>query len=83
MAHQHNPPNHINHINHSSDSVRIYLNYDLQLIFVIELIFKITFEINDDKSSVKTYNQKHHIMNQNNHLNQINHSSDSVRISEL
>jgi len=42
MAHQHNPPNHINQINHSSDIVRIYLNYDLQLIFVIEVIFKIT-----------------------------------------
>ena len=35
---------------------------------------------NDDKSSVKTYIQKHHIMNHNNHTNQINHSSDSVRI---
>jgi len=60
-----------------------YLNYDLQLIFVNEVIFKITFEINDDKSSVKIYIQKHHIMNQNNHTNQINHSSDNVRISEL
>ena len=40
MAHQHNPPN---HINRSSDNVRVnqlYLNYDLQLIFVIEVIFK-------------------------------------------
>ena len=34
----------------------------------------------DDKSSVKIYIQKHHIMNHNNHTNHINHSSDSVRI---
>ena len=35
-----NHNNQTNHINHSSDSVRIYLNYDLQLIFVIEVILK-------------------------------------------
>ena len=37
-----NHHNLLNQINHSSDNVRIYLNYDLQLIFVIEVIFKIT-----------------------------------------
>jgi len=39
--------------------------------------------INDDLSRVKTYIQKHHIMNHNNLTNQINHSSDSFQISEL
>jgi hypothetical protein len=37
-----NHHNLLNQINHGSDNVRIYLNYDLQLIFVIEVIFKIT-----------------------------------------
>ena len=79
-----NHNNQTNHINHSSDSVRIselwfttdFCDWNDFIKLPERLIM-----INDDKSSVKIYIQKHHMMNHNNQTNHINHSSDNVRIS--